>query len=72
MHSLLSEVILLERIGAEFVVYQNTVAGTEITYDFDVWNWLQIQQIQFPVLTQFLYIIHYITHSQTEPSTHES
>ena len=36
IHSLLSEAILLERIGAKFVIYQNMVAGTEITDDFDV------------------------------------
>ena len=28
MHSISSEAILLERIGSEFVIYQNTVAGT--------------------------------------------
>ena len=39
MHSLLSEAIPLDRIGAEFVKYQNTVAGTQITDDFDVLNW---------------------------------
>ena len=38
MHSLSSEAILLDRIGAKFVIYQNTVAGTEITDDFDVPN----------------------------------
>ena len=42
MHSLLSEAILLERIGAEYVIYQDMVAGTEITDDFDVLNWFQI------------------------------
>ena len=42
MHSIFSEAILLERIGAEFVTYQNMVAGTEITDDFDVLNWFQI------------------------------
>ena len=36
MKSLLSEAILLERICAKFVIYQNTVAGTEITDDSDV------------------------------------
>ena len=51
MHYLLSEAILLERIGAEFVIYQNTVTGTENTDDFDVLNWFQIHQIQFPMLT---------------------
>ena len=39
MHSLSSEAILLDSIGAEFVIYQATVAGTEITDDFDVLNW---------------------------------
>ena len=38
IHSLSSEAILLERIGAEFVIYQNMVAGTEITDDFEVLN----------------------------------
>ena len=66
MNSLSSEAILLERIGAEFFIYQNTVSGTEITDDFDVLNWFQIQQIQFPMLTRFAYIIHSITPSQTE------
>ena len=42
MHSLSSEEILLESIGIEFVIYQNTVAGTEITDDFDVLNWFHI------------------------------
>ena len=28
MNSLLSQAIILERIGAEFVIYQNTVVGT--------------------------------------------
>ena len=41
-HSLSAESILLERIGAEFVIYQNEVAGIEITNDFDVLNWFQI------------------------------
>ena len=48
MHSLSSEEILLERICAKFVVYQNMVVGTEITDDFDVLNWFQIQQIKPP------------------------
>ena len=39
MHSLSSEAILLERICAEFVIYQNMVAGREMTNDFDVPNW---------------------------------
>ena len=43
MQSLSSEAILLDRIGAEFFIYQNTVAGTQITDDFDVLNWFQIQ-----------------------------
>ena len=46
MHSLSSEDILLERIRAKFVVYQNMVSETEITDDFDVLNWFQIQQIK--------------------------
>ena len=66
MHSLSSEAILLERIRAKFVIYQNMVAGKEITDNFDVLNWFQIQQIQFPILTRFAYIIHSITPSQTE------
>ena len=45
MQYLLSEAILWERIRAEFVIYQNMVAGTEITDDFDVLNWFQIQQM---------------------------
>ena len=53
MHSLLFEATLLERIRAKFVIYQNMVAGTEITDDFDVLNWFQIQQMQFPMLTRF-------------------
>ena len=35
MHYHTYEAIILESIGAEFVIYQNTVAGTENTYDFD-------------------------------------
>ena len=66
MHSISSKAILLERIGAEFVIYQNTVAATEITDDFYVLNWFQIQQMQVPMLTRFAYIIHSITPSQTE------
>ena len=66
MHSLSFEAILLERIGAKFVIYQNTVDGTEITDDFNILNWFQIQQIQFPVLTHFSYIIHSIIPLQTE------
>ena len=66
MKSLSYEAILLERIGAEFFIYQNMVADTEITDNFDVLNWFQIQQIQFPMLTFFAYIIHSITPSQTE------
>ena len=52
-HSLLAEAIFLERIDAEFVTYQNAVAGTEITDDFDVLNWFQKQQMKFHMLTQF-------------------
>ena len=52
--------------GAEFVIYQNIFAGTEITDDFDVLNWFQIQKMQFPMLTRFAYIIHSITTLQTE------
>ena len=66
MHSLSSEATLLERIRAKFVIYQYMVAGTEITDDFDVLNWFQIQKMQFPMLTLFAYIIHSITPSQTE------
>ena len=61
MHSLPPEAILLERIRADFVIYQNMVAGTEITDDFDVLNWFQIQKMQFPMLTRFAYIIQSIT-----------
>ena len=42
MHSLSSKAILLERIGSKFVIYQNTVYGTEVTDDSDVLNWFQI------------------------------
>ena len=63
MHSLLYEAILFERIGAKFIIYQNTVAGTEITDDFAVLNWFQIQKMKFPMLKQSAYIIHSITHS---------
>ena len=63
MKSILSEAILLERIGAEFVIYQNMVAGTEITDDFDVLNWFQIQQMKFPMLKLLTYIIHSISPS---------
>ena len=66
MHSHSSEAILLEKIGAEFAIYQNMVAGTEITDDLDAMNWFQIQQMQFPTLTRFAYIIHSINPSQTE------
>ena len=66
IHSLSSEAIILESIGAEFVIYQNMVAETEITDDFDVMNWFQIQQMQFPMLTRFAYIIYSINPSQTE------
>ena len=53
MQSIFSEAILLKRIGAEFVIYQNTVAGTEITDDFDVLDLFQIQQMIFSMLTRF-------------------
>ena len=66
MHYIFSEAILLERIGAKFFINQNTVYGTEITDDFDVLNWFQIQKMQFPMLTRFVYIIHSINPSQTE------
>ena len=66
MHSLSSEEILLEMIAAKFVIYQNTVSGTEINYDFDVLNWFHIQKIQFPMMTRFAYIIHSITPLKTE------
>ena len=45
---------------------KNTVAGTEITDEFDVLNWFQIQQMKFSTLTRFTYIIHSITPLQTE------
>ena len=45
MHSLLSEVLLLESIGAELVIYQNMIAGIEITDYFDVLNWFHIKQM---------------------------
>ena len=66
MHYLSSEEILLDRINAEFIIYQNTVAGTEITDDFDVLNWFHTQQMKFPMLTCSAYIIHSITPSKTE------
>ena len=66
MHSLSAEEILLERIDAEFVIYQNTFSGTEITDGFYVLNWFQIQQMKFPMLTCFAYIIHSVTPLQTE------
>ena len=58
MYSLSSEAILLERIRAKFVIYQNMVAGTEITDDFDVLNWFQIQQMKFsiPIALRTLFI----------------
>ena len=56
----------MERIGVELVIYQNTVVGTQITDDFDVLNWFQMQQMQFPILKWFAYIIHSIIASQTE------
>ena len=43
MHYLLSEAILLDRIGVEFFKYQSMVTGTEITDDFGVMsNLLQV------------------------------
>ena len=66
MHYISDEATLLERIGAEFVIYQKTVAWKEITDDFDVLNWFQIQQIKFSILTCFAYIIHSVTSLQTE------
>ena len=66
MHSISAEAIILERIGAEFIIYQNTVAGTEITDDFDVLNWFHIHQMKSSMLTRLSYIIHSITPSQTE------
>ena len=63
MHSLSSKAIRLDIIGAEFVIYQNTVAGTETTDDYDVLNWFQIQKMKFPMLTYFSYIIHSVTPS---------
>ena len=64
MHYLSSEATLLKRIRAKFVIYQNMVAGTEMTDYFDVLDWFQIQQMQSPMLTRFAYIIHSITPSQ--------
>ena len=61
MHSLSSEAIILERIGAEFVIYQNTVSGTEIIDGFDVLNWFHIQQMKSPMLSRFAYIIFSVT-----------
>ena len=52
MNSISSEAIFLDRIGAEFVIYQNTVAGTEITDDFDVLDWFQIHKMKPPMLTR--------------------
>ena len=66
MHSLLSEAILLERIGADFFIYHNTVEGRDITDDFDVLNWFQIQEMKLPTMTQFAYIIHSITSYKTK------
>ena len=66
MQYLSAEAILLERIGAKFVIYQNTVPGTVITDNFEVMNWFQIQQMKFLILTRFAYIIHSITSFQTE------
>ena len=65
MQSLSSEATLLERIGAEFVIYQTVVAGKEITDDFDVLNWFHIQKMQSPMLTRFAYNIHSIIPLQT-------
>ena len=50
MHSLLSEATILERICAEFVIYQNMVSGRDMTDDCDVLDWFQIQKIQFSML----------------------
>ena len=66
MHSISSEAILLESIGAKFVIYQHLVVGTEITEYFDALNWFQIQQMKSPILTRFAYIILSITPLQTE------
>ena len=66
MHYISDEATLLERIGAEFFIYQNMVAWKDITDDFDVLNWFQIQQIKFSILTCFAYIIHSVTSLQTE------
>ena len=66
MHFLFYEAIILQRIRAEFVIYQNMVAGTELTDDFDVLYWFQIQQMKSPMLARFAYIIHSITPSLTE------
>ena len=66
MHYLPSEEIILESIDDKFVIYQNAVTGIEITDDFGVMNWFQIQQIKFPMLTWFAYIIHSIIPLQNE------
>ena len=52
MHSSSAEAIMMKRIGAELVIYQNTVSGKEITDGFDVLNWFQIQKIKSPILTR--------------------
>ena len=66
MHSISSEAILLESIGAKFTIYQHLVVGTEITDYFDALNWFQIQQMKSPILTRFAYIILSITPLQNE------
>ena len=38
MRFLFDETILLDTIGAKFVIYQNTIAGTKITDHFDRMN----------------------------------
>ena len=42
IYSLSAEEIVLVRIGAEIIIYRNTVSGTEITDYFDVVNSFQI------------------------------
>ena len=65
MQSISYQAILLGRIGAEFIIYQNMVAGTEITDGFYVVNWFQIQKIKSPMMKRLSYIIHSVTPSQT-------
>ena len=56
----------MDIIGVKFIIYQSTVAGTDITDDFDVLNRFQRQKMEFPMLTHLAYIIHSITHLKNE------